>query len=650
MSCPTCTSTTDLSTCPPDDGHWVGTDCCSTGSSSGGSEGGGGIVDGGTHSGIEITGSTFTGGTIADSTITNPTITGGSMSGTAVSGGSVSGTTIATSTLIAPTVTSPTVSSGAFSAPAITGGTISGAAISGGSLTGVTISGLTNPSLPGDPATKEYVDSLSTSGLQIKIPVRVATTANVTTLAGGAPKVVDGITLIVGDRVLVKDQSTKTQNGIYEVGTLGSGSNGTWTRTLDADAGGELENAYVFVDEGTANAGSSWVQTATPVTIGVTELVWTLYYRVAAVPASNIVGQLVSAQIEDLAINTAKFAATIKPVELVSSLPSTDLVQGRIVFLTTDSKLYRYTGTAWTAAIPSVDVTGTFGPDSIETAAITAAKLSDNAVTANKIAAGAVVAGKIAANAVTATEIAAGAITAIKIAANSITSNELAANSVIAGKIAAGAISATEIAVGAVSETRISNGAISTAKIGAGQIYGYHIYAGQITSDKITVGNLATINPNLGTVTAGLITANTQVDVGSGYNRTQITSTGLSAANGQLVFNSNAGSTGGQFRFGSSGFHYGTITAIAGTLCTFGMWGATGALRVSIDSSGAAMFGATTLGSLTVTDSAPLLPGIRYTSPGGYSSNAISVVWDGANSRAGIFVDGVLKVILPQNV
>ena len=104
--------------------------------------------------------------------------------------------------------------------------------------------------------------------------------------------------------------------------------------------------------------------------------------------------------------------------EIVATLPTTDLFEGRIVFLTTDDKLYRYVTTpsaGWTAAVPAVDITGTITETQIGTDAITTPKIAANAVTANEIAANTITAGQIASNAITADEIAAGAVTAAKI-------------------------------------------------------------------------------------------------------------------------------------------------------------------------------------------------------------------------------------------
>ena len=108
----------------------------------------------------------------------------------------------------------------------------------------------------------------------VKTPVRAATTANIASLAGGAPSTLDGVTLAANDRVLVKDQTTASQNGIYVVTTLGTGANGSWTRSGDADGAGEIfSGMLVVVQEGSAYADSVWeLQTDGAITVGTTSL------------------------------------------------------------------------------------------------------------------------------------------------------------------------------------------------------------------------------------------------------------------------------------------------------------------------------------------------------------------------------------------
>jgi len=113
-----------------------------------------------------------------------------------------------------------------------------------------------------DVATKSYVDA-ARAGLDVKQSVRAATTGAIT--LDNTTTSIDGVTLADGDRVLVKNQGTLSQNGIYVVSTSGA-----WTRSTDADETGELTaGAFVFVEEGTDNADSGWVVTTDgTITIG----------------------------------------------------------------------------------------------------------------------------------------------------------------------------------------------------------------------------------------------------------------------------------------------------------------------------------------------------------------------------------------------
>jgi hypothetical protein len=105
-----------------------------------------------------------------------------------------------------------------------------------------------------------YVGSFTT-------PVRVATTANLTALSGNLT--IDGVALVNGDRVLVKNQTAGANNGIYVVDAA------AWIRATDSDAGTELLNQAVLVTEGTVNAGLRFRQTATgTITLGTTVIAW----------------------------------------------------------------------------------------------------------------------------------------------------------------------------------------------------------------------------------------------------------------------------------------------------------------------------------------------------------------------------------------
>jgi hypothetical protein len=111
------------------------------------------------------------------------------------------------------------------------------------------------------------------SDIDYKQAVRVISTTNVT-LSGGAPSLVDGVSLMANDRILVNGQSPGSQNGIYRVQTLGTGSNGTWVRTNDANENGEIQaGMIVMVTEGDLYADTQWkLITNDPIVVGDTTL------------------------------------------------------------------------------------------------------------------------------------------------------------------------------------------------------------------------------------------------------------------------------------------------------------------------------------------------------------------------------------------
>jgi hypothetical protein len=114
--------------------------------------------------------------------------------------------------------------------------------------------------------------------IDYKSSCRITSTTNVT-LSGGAPNVYDGVTLIANDRVLVQGQTDATQNGFYYVATLGTGSNGTWTRTTDTNQPYSLSpGVTTYIEEGTANANRYYViNTTGNIVIGTTSISFTSF-------------------------------------------------------------------------------------------------------------------------------------------------------------------------------------------------------------------------------------------------------------------------------------------------------------------------------------------------------------------------------------
>ena len=163
---------------------------------------------------------------------------------------------------------------------ALAGGTMTGAIAMGTNK----ITGLGTPTDGTDAATKNYVDSAA-QGIDWKASVRAATTANVT-LASDLENgdVLDGVTLATGNRILVKNQSTGSENGIYVVK-----SSGAPDRSTDADLAAELtSNFAVFVEEGTLNADQGYVLTNDgAITIGTTALAFTQFTGLGQIVAGT---------------------------------------------------------------------------------------------------------------------------------------------------------------------------------------------------------------------------------------------------------------------------------------------------------------------------------------------------------------------------
>jgi len=135
-------------------------------------------------------------------------------------------------------------------------------------------------------ASKSYVDAV-VQGLDVKESVAAATTTNVSLEA--APNVVDGITLAVDDRVLVKEQTTASENGIYIVQVLGTGVDGVWVRAIDADTSDKVTSGmFTFIEGGSTYDNAGFVlATEGAIVLDTTSLVFSQFSGAGQITAGD---------------------------------------------------------------------------------------------------------------------------------------------------------------------------------------------------------------------------------------------------------------------------------------------------------------------------------------------------------------------------
>lgn len=214
-----------------------------------------------TNSSITVNGSSISLGGSATVTAVNPhalTISTG-LSGTSYDGSAA--VTIAVDSTIATTSSSQTLTNKTLG---------SGTALSA-DLSAATykVTGLGAPTNASDAATKAYVDGVA-EGLHVHASVVAASTSNI--VLPTAPATLDGVSLSINDRVLLKNQSTTSENGIYVV------INGDLARAADYNTAAEIDPGdFVFVSGGTVNDNTGWVQTQVVTTLGTDPIVFTQF-------------------------------------------------------------------------------------------------------------------------------------------------------------------------------------------------------------------------------------------------------------------------------------------------------------------------------------------------------------------------------------
>ena len=245
------------------------------------------------------------------------------------------------------------------------------------------------PSADAHVATKGYVDGL-VQGLDIKDSVKAATTANIT-LSG--TQTIDTISCLADDRVLVKNQSTPSQNGLYLV------KSGSWVRTDDLEAGADAAGAFTFVEQGAVNGENGFVCTSNKgaAVVGTDALTFAQFNaagQITAGAALTKTGNQLDVAVDDASIEVASDALRVKAAgisnDMLAGSISADKLAGSIGNAKLSNSSVSIGGVSvalgGSVAQPALDLTNaTAYPTSSLTGTITNAQLAGS-IAASKLA------------------------------------------------------------------------------------------------------------------------------------------------------------------------------------------------------------------------------------------------------------------------
>ena len=320
------------------------------------------------------------------------------------------------------------------------------------------------PSANGHAATKAYVDNAAV-GLFWKEPVRVATTANIT-LSG--TQTIDGVGVLANDRVLVKNQSSAAENGIYICAA------GAWSRSIDMDAGGEFSGTAMFVEEGTAFADTAFVCTNDgTVNVGTTAVAFVQFAGNGSILGGDGIVVTGNSVAVDLATNAGLEFNGGKLRAKVQANKGIGLDANGLEVLVKDG--LQIDSGSLNIKLNGSSLNQTGAGIKVADLGVGTAQLADLGVTA----------GKLAANAVESAKINGLAVTTAKIADGAVTNQKLGADSVDSAKIADDAVANEHIADNAVQSPQLQANAVITAKIAD-----LNVTSGKLADDAVTLAKV----------------------------------------------------------------------------------------------------------------------------------------------------------------
>ena len=331
------------------------------------------------------------------------------------------------------------------------------------------------PSNATDVANKSYVDGIVGGGVYWKEPAKAASTANVTISNPGTDSF-DGVSLVSGDRLLLKNQSSAAENGVYDF----NGSSSALTRSSDANSADEINGLAIFVKEGSTNADQGFVQTSEVANLGSDNVVFVQFTGLGQITA----GDGLEKSGNTLSVSVGNGISTSAGDIVVAAGEGLDFNAGDLDVQVDDS---------------SIEINA--GALRVKADGITSAMIGTNQVTGNEISAGGVGTANLADSSVSTAKLGASAVTEAKLASLSVSEAKIQNNAITASKIASavagdglagGAGSALSVNVDDASieissdSLRVKDLGISTAKVANSAITTAKILDANITEAKLS--------------------------------------------------------------------------------------------------------------------------------------------------------------------
>lgn len=414
---------------------------------------------------------------IRGSQIKSNTITSGNLASGIIDSSSLLGSGVVSSAaLAADSVVSAKIADGAIDSAAYLANDVVTAAkidlsgtfdFSSGTLSVAT------PTADAHAATKAYVDA-SAQGVHWKESCICASVANVD--LASAPSAIDGVTLSADDRVLIKDQTDASENGIYVFASSGS----AMTRSDDANTAAKLEGAAVFIRQGSTHADQGFIVTTDNITLGSTDLVITQFTGLASITAGDGISKSGSTLAVDLSATSGlEFSSGELQVKVANGL---ELVSGG-----TQVKL---DGSTLSLSASGLKV-GTITSSELGANSVTGAAIADGAIgDSGLFGSGVVDAAAIGTGAVTSAKLGSASVSTAKVQDAAIDENKLA-SSVAGNGLSGGAGSALAVSVDDSTieinsdSLRLKDGGITNAKMASDSVDTSQLVADSVTAAKI---------------------------------------------------------------------------------------------------------------------------------------------------------------------